>query len=386
MTQTLKALQSELKTWLFEKALPVWAKGIDPEHGGFYERIFYDGRPDNINRRTRVAARQVYSYALAAKMGYEGDTDSVIDAGLAWLSGPARRPDGFLYAVLDPKGAPVQPHYEFYDHAFALFAYAAAKNVRGEDLCLESEAVTLRDKMIATYKRADVGFEETQPPSFPLKANPHMHMFEACLAWIDLGIEAGGDTTWRDLAHEIAHLCRAKFLHPKTGALMEYFNADWSLAEGAKSRLVEPGHQFEWAWLFTRWAALSGDDSFLAPAKRLAEIGELYGTDPKRGVSFNSLNEDFTPHDATARLWPQTERMKAYVGLWRTAETDVERLDYVEKLILATEGLKLYLPEHLSGFYYDRMDLDGGLVTESAPASTLYHIICAIDELCQVNP
>ena len=378
----LKASQTDLRQWLFDKALPLWwASGRDLEKGGFYEKINLDGTPHDINRRTRVAARQVFSYALADLMGYTGETAPAIDQGLAWLAGPATNPDtGMLYAVLAPDGSVVRAEFDFYDHAFAMLAYASAYKVR-KDKKLEAAAVAIRDTIVRDFSHPVRGFEEANPRTLPLKTNPHMHMFEACIAWID----AGGDDTWRDIAAMIADLCVDKFLHPVTGSLREYFDGDWNPISGEMGRIVEPGHQFEWSWLFMRWANLSGKPHYLTAARRLIEIAEDDGTDPVRGVTFNELWDDFTPKDAKARLWPQTERMKAYVKLAEAATTQADRDNAIDRAIAGAAGLKLYLSTEIEGLYRDRMNTDGTFEIEPAPASTLYHIICAIDEFSSIK-
>ncbi|UDF03406.1 AGE family epimerase/isomerase [Asticcacaulis sp. AND118] len=385
MGDTAKALaevQARLKDWLFEAALPIWRDtGVDKAKGGVFETLALEGTPADVNRRTRVAARQVYSYALAKQMGYQGDVDTVIDAGLNWLSGPAAAPGGLVYAVLTPQGEVVKAEFDFYDHAFALLAYASAFKVRPTDKSLEQKAIAIRDTLMTTYKHPVRGFEEANPRTLPLKTNPHMHMFEASLAWI----EAGGDQTWKDIAGEIAQLCLDKFLHPVTGSLREYFDGDWNPLEGEMGRIIEPGHQFEWAWLLVRWAAISGDDKFIAPAKRLTQIAEDHGTDHVRNATIFELWDDFSVKDNKARLWAQTERMKAYVALQSVAATPEEKAGYVEKLIKGAEGLELYFDAPVRGLYRDKMNPDGSFVQEPAPASTLYHIICAIDEMARVE-
>lgn len=370
--------QSRLKSWLFDHALPVWWEvGGDTEKGGFYETLGLDGKPVDVPRRTRVAARQVYSYALAQRMGYPGETNAAIDQGLNWLSGPARTPEGLLYAVLAPDGSVLKGEFDFYDHAFALLAYASAYRVRPNDKSLEAAGVAIRDHLLKHYKHPVRGFEEANPRTLPLKTNPHMHMFEACLAWI----EAGGDTKWREVAAEIASLCLDKFLHPQNGSLREYFDGDWNPLEGEMGRIIEPGHQFEWAWLLIRWAGITGDNRFVAPAKRLIEIAENHGTDHDRNVTIFELWDDFSPKDQKARLWAQTERMKAYVALYSVAETDGDKAFAVDKAVTAAKGLELYLNTKIPGLYLDKMNPDASFVDEPAPASSLYHIICAIDEL-----
>lgn len=375
----LEAMQASLRAWLFDRSLPIWwHNGGDLKKGGFFEKLNLDGTPHDIDRRTRVAARQVYSYALARTMGYTGETDAVIDQGLKWLSGPARNPEtGLLYAVLSPQAEVVRGEFDFYDHAFAMLAYASAYKVRPHDKTLEEAGTFIRDAIVRDYSHPVRGFEESNPRSLPLKANPHMHMFEACLAWL----EAGGDDTWRRIAGEIATLCVEKFLHPETGSLREFFDGDWNAMPGDAGRIVEPGHQFEWAWLFLRWARMSGDPSYVTAARRLIDIAEGPGTDDARNVTIYELWDDFSVKDGKARLWAQTERMKAYVKLADAAMTPSDRQAAIAKAIEAAAGLKLYLSTEIEGLYRDRMKEDGSFEIEPAPASSLYHIICAIDEL-----
>ncbi|ESQ73916.1 AGE family epimerase/isomerase [Asticcacaulis sp. AC402] len=378
----LTSAQTSLRQWLFDKALPIWWEvGGDREKGGFFEKINLDGTPCDVDRRTRVAARQVYSYALARTMGYAGETDGPIDQGLAWLSGPARNAEtGYLYAVLKPDGEVVKGEFDFYDHAFAMLAYASAFAVR-KDPALESAANAIRDAIVRDYSHPVRGFEESNPRTLPLKTNPHMHMFEACLAWI----EAGGDDTWRKVAAMIADLCLDRFLHPENGSLREYFDGDWNPLEGEMGRIIEPGHQFEWGWLLLRWTKMTGDPKYAKAAQRLIKIAQDYGTDPIRNATIFELWDDFSVRDNKSRLWAQTERMKAYVKLADAATTQAEREAAIAGAVSGAEGLQLYFNTEIEGLYSDRMRPDGTFETEPAPASTLYHIICAIDELATLS-
>ena len=67
--------------------------------------------------------------------------------------------------------------------------------------------------------------------------------------------------------------------------------------------LVEPGHQFEWAWLLDRWGRARGAAQGEAAARRLYAAG-LRGVDRHREVAVNSLWDDFSVRDGWARLWP----------------------------------------------------------------------------------
>jgi mannose-6-phosphate isomerase len=367
------------RSWLFSFALPIWFnRGLDLHRGGFYERLNLDCSPHDIVRRTRVPARQVYSYVTAREIGYQGDIDPVIDQGLAWLSGPARNPQtGLLYGGISPDRVVVKPEVDIYDLAFELLSCAAVHGLRPNNTDTLDRALFVRKRLLNYYRHPYRGFEEAQLRVLPLRANPHMHLLEACLAWM----EAGGDLIWCEIAADITALAMGKFIDPNTGAVREFFDGDWNPIEGDAGRIVEPGHLFEWGWLLVRWFEHTRDPAFVAAARRMIALGEQYGVDPHRNVAINELWDDLSPKDQCARLWPQTERIKAHVALARVADTDAERKRHLELTERACEGLKPYLDVPTPGLYRDRMNADGSFVEESAPASTLYHLVCAIREL-----
>ncbi len=113
---------------------------------------------------------------------------------------------------------------------------------------------------------------------------------------------------------------------------------------------------------------------------RLFDIGSIYGVDRRRGVAFDQLLDDFSIHQPNARLWPQTERIKAAVALAASAD-DAARSNYLKEAVLGVEGLRTYLDVPVRGAWLDKMKPDGTFIPEPAPASSFYHIVCAIAEL-----
>ena len=111
----------------------------------------------------------------------------------------------------------------------------------------------------------------------------------------------------------------------------------------------------------------------LAAARRLYAAG-LKGVDPVRGVAVDVLTPELTIAAPTARLWPQTERIKAALILGDEAQAR-----------LAVKGLWKYLDVETPGLWRDRMNLDGSFVDEPAPGSSLYHIMAAAAELIRVS-
>lgn len=365
--------RDRLVSWLNDHAYPLWWNaGYDHASGGFHEKLDTQGQPLPTPRRARVQPRQIFSYALAPSLGWSGPATEIVTAALDWYLARYRRPDGLFRTLVAADGTVLDDRADLYDQAFALFGLSAAAGLPGAFDGLHGIAVTLRDRLRDQVGRQG-GFAELPPAGLPLQSNPNMHLFEASLAW-----EArGGDAGWTAMADGIAGLALSNFIDGRTGALREFFDADWQPAPGTPGRIVEPGHQLEWAWLMLRWGRLRGREDAIRAGLRLLQIGEEQGVDPARGVAFNSLLDDFSIHDHGARLWPQTERIKAAV---LAAEITGDAV-YWSQAARAADGLFRYLDTPVPGLWWDKMAPDGTLTDEPAPASSFYHITCAIAEL-----
>jgi mannose-6-phosphate isomerase len=161
--------------------------------------------------------------------------------------------------------------------------------------------------------------------------------------------------------------------------LYETFEAQWALPEDTKKLGVEPGHQFEWAWLLERWTGLTGRYDAHSAAETLFNAGSR-GVDPVRNVAIDEIDNEFRPRRDTARLWPQTERLKAALILYGGAEkSSLSR--YEREAVSAAESLWCYLDVPLKGLWRDKMLSDGSFVDEPAPASSFYRIAMSIDVL-----
>ena len=358
------------RRWLFGAALPLWWT-IGTDHAGwsFHEKIDLDGRPVDAPRRARVQTRQVYVYAMAGAFGWPGPWRAAVKHGLDGFLAHHRRPDGLYRTLVSGDGRPLDETAALYDQAFALLALAVGRGVRPE---ADAEALALLDAIEAHLRHPAGGFVEAG--DLPFQSNPHMHLFESCLAWIEAeGADPGAVARFEAVAAEIAELALTRFIDPDGGFLREFFAADWTPAPGEAGRIVEPGHQFEWAWLLERWARRTGDARVSAAARRLYAVGRR-GIDPVRGVAIDQLNPDLSVRDASARLWPQTERLKAALILGDEPQAKA-----------AAAGLWKYLDVETPGVWRDKYRPDGTFVEEAAPASSLYHIVAAIAELERVT-
>jgi len=339
-------------SWLRTAALPLWATvGVDAATGGFREALTWEGRPFDPRRRTRVQARQAFVFARAATDGLPGPWGAVATRGFDWFAQHARRPDGLFATALDVDGAQGSPEPHLYEHAFVLLALAALSRRQ------EAEAVLAA---LDAFRHSQGGFREAG--QHPFQANAHMHLLEAAIAWE----QAGGGPAWTALADELTDLAVTRLIDPATGVLHEFFDADWRPRAG-EAGLIEPGHQFEWAWLLAQRA----DPRGVAAAQRLFETGRR-GFDPALGVIVNALHDDLSVRDPAARLWPQTEHLKAALSLG----DEVAALE-------AANAMAAFLDTPVRGVWRERMAAHGGFVEQPSPATSLYHLYLAIRELAR---
>jgi mannose-6-phosphate isomerase len=336
-------------------ALPLWADvGFDCELSGFHERLTIAGPDVAAPRRARVQARQIWVYATAAKSGVGLSRLDLAQSAYGSFVQRYRRADGLFATAIAADGSCGDITPRLYEQAFALLAMAGLQAADPSGVGPLNAARSVNEAL-GSFRHPERGFQEAG--SHPFQSNAQMHLLEAALAWEELG-EPG----WATLADEIVELALTCFIDADGQFLREFFDAAWRPAAGDDGRWVEPGHQFEWAWLLDRWARRRGDKVGHEMSRRLYAAG-LAGVNRSRQVAVNVLWDDLTVRDPAARLWPQTEYLKASVAL------GVE-----DEALAAAQGLWAYLDAPRTGAWRDLQTADGTFAPEPSPASTFYHI------------
>lgn len=368
----LVLLAERARRWLCDVAAPLWASRGRTAAGLFAERMSLDGIPDPAYFRTFVQARQIYSFATIGRLGWNGPWQRMILETVGTLTDRARRPDGFYVHRLDAAACPIDTRADLYDQAFVLLALATA-GVALEDPRWFDLAEDLLATIQANWAHPLGGYTEGEKDDPAIRRqNPHMHLLEATMALS----QATGRRCFTAVAEHIADLAARCFIDAESGALLEYFDDDLMPAPDMTGRIVEPGHCFEWAWLFERMGQ-SGKRHAFDVANRLTAFARTHGICRTRDVCINEVFSDGSCKDSTARLWPQTERIKAAMIRYRRLG-DVEDAQEVQR---AFKGLQRYYAVQTPGLWRDKLNQDGSWVQELVPASSLYHIACAYAEL-----
>lgn len=368
------ALKHAVTSWMFDKALPFWAgTGLDRVHGGAVESFALDGvSPSGVTfKRTRVACRQIYVFSHAELLGWHGAAAASDHLYEHFVARFWQGPDQGWARRITTAGDLLDPTPDLYDYAFALFALGWRYKARKDTGALTLAHQTL-DYMDRHFRHpGGAGFHAVLPPSLPREQNPHMHAIEAALVLAD----ASGEARFRDLAIELADLMRTRLCRMPEGVLPEFFDDDWRPIEGDKGRWIEPGHQFEWAWILAQHHQVTGQDS-LDLVQALVAWAEKHGVDPATNATYNGVRDDGVPLDKGSRTWPNTERMKGWIGLaeltginpWPAVEGSAQFL------------LDRYIGQAPMGCWIDQFDAAGTPRSDAIPTSTLYHIFLAFAE------
>jgi mannose-6-phosphate isomerase len=105
---------------------------------------------------------------------------------------------------------------------------------------------------------------------------------------------------------------------------------------------------------------------------RLYRFGERHGIIDGRAIF--SVDAAGGVVDGSARLWAQTERLRAMLTFAGDMPAGEGEAAAIESVTL----LRHYLDVPVAGLWRDRIDADGALIGEPAPASSFYHIVTGI--------
>jgi mannose-6-phosphate isomerase len=375
MTETTIGSDSQdivkvLRTLTVEHSLPLWSReGWDPSRGGFVEQLDIEGGADyQAPRRVRVQARQIYCFAKAAQIGWYPEGREIAIKGLDYLLAKAKSPDGrpgFVH-LLDPDGSTMNATRDSYDHAFVLLALSTVYRL-SHDAQVREEIESLLNFLDADLRSRHGGFIEGIPATLPRRQNPQMHLFEAMIATFD----ATGDPVYQSRAGELFGLFIANLYDAQRQVLGEYFEDDWSKIEPV---CVEPGHQAEWVWLLKGFERITNCPTGRHRAELLASA--LRFRDDVTGCLFDEGNVDGSIRKVTRRCWPQTEIAKAWIAQAEAGEQGAA--DEARNALVRL--YRHYLRHPVLGGWYDQFDRDNRSLVVSIPASSFYHVLCAVTE------
>lgn len=376
MPHDVRTVAGLMESWMRDQALPLWATaGFDGRAGRFEEGLRFDGTPrQEMPIRLLVQARQIFVFSLAQRQRWHSGAAALAERAFGSMCRDYYRRDGrdgWVFSIARD-GTVVDATRDLYAHAFVLLAIAAHVQATGnrEELTLAHETLVFLDReMTAPWGG---GYAEASPwREGPRRQNPHMHLFEALLAlW-----ECSRDRRFLERAASLFELFLAKFFQAGQGVLFENFDDALRPVPG-NGAIVEPGHHFEWCWLLRRYETQADDGRVGAVVERLYDNAGRAGFDAD-GLIVDEVHPDGTILKPSRRLWPMTEAIKSDL-----AEARRGRTGSAERAVELTRALyRRFLAPAPNGGWVDRLGPDGSPLVDFMPATSLYHLAGAVDEL-----
>ena len=376
---------SDLRRHVRQELLPLWDRyGWDAAHGGFFSRLSHhlEPLPDGFKRLV-VQMRQLYGYSIAGRPG-EGQewAAQVADRTFAHLRQRFWDPThGGWYLTTSPEGEPLDRSKDAYAHAFAILGLAHYHHLRPRagagDLAFETLDLLerhLRDPHHAGFQEG--AHADWSPRAAPRRHNPHMHLLEALLALL----EVSGEERCRVAARRLVRLFWERLYVRTERGLPETFGPDWSLPSHPSATHAEPGHHFEWYWLLDRAGRLGVERPPADPMQALFGFAEQCGVDPRDGGVVDRVDLDGAVLDAGKRVWPQTEYLKA-LAIRLEASPGASARRQLEKRLAACCA-RYVDPGHRG--WLEQADARGTIVSDAMNATTVYHVLTALDEVARV--
>lgn len=375
-----------LRSWLLQHVCPFWFDRVLEPTGGFHEALDGQSRVVRSDERSILnQARLTYVASHAYLLGGDEGMLRIAGHGFAFIQKACQEqgPQSGWPRRLKVDGSVLDGARDAYDHAFIIFALAFYYRATGSREALELAGLAF-DFMQAFLADAQGGgyFEEYPATGkLPRRQNPHMHLLEALLAMH----AATQEQRWLLEARRVLQLFEARFTDSQTGALAEYFSADWSPSAGEAGGWREPGHQFEWVWLLGQYGAQSGDQRYQPMAERLFAFGSRFGIDRHDllgGAVLDGLDQQGRLVADTKLFWPQTEYIKACVQkaednpadrAWRTAAWAHTRL------------LRRHFFRADDANWCNQLTQTGEPAVDQTPSRVLYHLFLAMAELIRLE-
>ena len=264
-----------------------------------------------------ATTRIVHAFSIAHLMGRPG-ADGIIDHGMDFLWNNHRDPEhGGYYWGVGYQG-PVDSLKQAYGHAFVLLAASSAK-VAGHpdaDRLLADVSTVIRDRFWeAPFGAVSEEFTRDWRAFDAYRGqNSNMHMTEALMA----ALEATDDTAYLRMAEQIAERIVGANAADNDWRLPEHFRSDWTVDRDYSGSPMfrpygtTPGHALEWSRLLLQLWELGGRklDWLTGASRSLFARATEDGWDPAGGFYY-TLEWDGRPRIRDRYWWPCCEAIGA---------------------------------------------------------------------------
>ena len=396
----VQTMKKEMQDVLQNNILCFWLdKMQDHEHGGFYGRIDGTGilHPE-AEKGAILNARILWSFSAAYRvLGNQEYLEAATRAKDYIIEHFIDPEYGGVYWSVDYQGNPLDTKKQFYAIGFAIYGlteYARASDDR-EALdyalqlfdCIEEHAFDREhngyiEAMTRDWKPiADMRLSELDA-NFPKSQNTHLHIIEPytnllrCLkelqakescdyvpaigSVLPVGISVPIETILcvEGALRNLIDIFTDKILNPETHHLDLFFEMDWTRGAG---HLESYGHDIECSWLMHEAALVLGDQKVLDKVEKVVrEVAKASekGLRPD-GSMIHEANLDTGHVDDDLHWWVQAENVVGWYNLYQHFGDE----DALKKAVRCWHYIKDNLIDYKNGEWFWSRHPDGSLNT-----------------------
>lgn len=325
---TIQQLKSEVREELLQNILPFWSeKMTDQKNGGFYGRIDgNDQLIPNADKGGILNARILWSFSAAYLQEknplYLELANRAKDFILAHFFDPEF---GGTYWTISFDGKPVDTKKQIYSQAFFMYAFTEHYRASGDESSLQTAIGLFRLIEKRSFDAERNGYFEAYSRDWELledlrlsekdanekkTMNTHLHILEAYTNLYRV---------WKDpeLGRQLRNLIlifTEKIVNATTKHLDLFFDENWN----SKAKIVSYGHDIEASWLIDEAARVLADQELLAIVQKVCiQIAEAAceGLQPDGSIVYE---KDYTTGhpDKDRHWWVQSEAVVGFLNAY----------------------------------------------------------------------
>ena len=362
-------MQKEIRDHLEQKILPFWQRMKDGENGGFYGLMDEALRLEKTaDKGCILNSRILWTFSEAARILEREDLREYADQAYDFLQAFEDPENGGVYWSVTFDGKPADTQKHTYCQAFAVYGLAAYARLTGKQEAMEKAKALFAT--IETKCRDEGGYLEALKADFTPESNEKLsengvmasrtmntllHVIEA---YAELYRVSGDDEVKAAGIRGLEQL-RTRIYNPGKRRMEVFFDHDFHPLLDMQSY----GHDIEGSWLMWDAAETLIPEEKIEPLRKMCL--DLLESSTERGFTNHGLHyESVNGKVNTNRAWwPQAETMLGFAFGWRMTGDPAwlqrmkEQWDYIRRVIvdprengewfneLTEDGTSIHKPE-----------------------------------------
>lgn len=369
MTVKLKQLESELTTEL-NSILGYWSKyTLDTKNEGFIGQIDSNDVANNEAEKGSVLnARILWTFSSAYKLTKDENHKKSAKRAFDYIISHFYDPEfGGIFWSLHYNGTPKDTKNQIYAIAFVIYGMSEYFAISNDQKALETAIALYKKIQEYSYDPINKGYLEAftrdwqniddlrlsdKDANEKKTMNTHLHIVEA---FANLYKVWKNEDLRKDII-DLLHVIDTHFINEKTGHLKLFFDENWN----EKPDVISYGHDIEAAWLLLQCAEISEDETTLSRFKKhaiqLTDV-TIEGLDQDGGLwyEFDPKTNEFI---AEKHWWPQAEAM---IGFFNAFELTADER-YLDVVLKNWDFIKKYLLDTKNGEWHWGINADYSLM------------------------